>query len=143
MYTEAIQNRRKGLCYPFVILNRNTGHLVGTTRFIELSPKEKKLEIGHTWMHPDYWSSGINTECKLLLLTYCFENLKTIRVQIRANEVNLRSRRAIEKIGATFEGILRKDKINYLGVPRNSAYYSIIDDEWPRVKANLLGQQGK
>jgi RimJ/RimL family protein N-acetyltransferase len=137
LYTEALENNAKGLCYPFVILDKATGGLAGTTRLLDLVPKDRKLEIGHTWLHPDFWGSGMNTESKLLLLTFCFETLKTVRVQLRANEVNLRSRRAIEKIGATFEGILRKDKISYRGVHRNSAYYSIIDDEWPRVKANL------
>jgi RimJ/RimL family protein N-acetyltransferase len=95
------------------------------------------LEIGATWLHPNYWSKKINLECKYIMLTHCFEALETMRVQFRTNDTNLRSRKAIEKLGATFEGILRKDKILEDNTIRNAVIYSIIDDEWKIVKANL------
>ena len=105
--------------------------------FHSISPSNKGLEIGATWFHPKYWSSGMNAECKYLMLQFCFEVLGTMRVQIKASHNNIRSRKAIQKIGATFEGILRKDKVLEDGTIRNAAYYSIIDEEWPRVKLNL------
>ena len=104
---------------------------------MDIHPKDRKLEIGWTWLHPDYWATAINPECKLLLLTYCFETLKTIRVQLKTSDINLRSRKAIEKIGGKFEGVLRKDRIRDNGVPRNSAYFSIIEEEWESAKKNL------
>lgn len=137
VYQDALLEREKGNCYPFVIVSKATGKLVGSTRFHTIKPKDRKVEIGYTWLHPDYWATGINTECKFLLLTFCFETLGTIRVQFQANEINMRSRKAIEKLGAQFEGVLRKDKIRDNGIVRNSAYYSIIDDEWEEVKINL------
>ena len=100
--------------------------------------KHKKLEIGSTWLHPDYWATAINPECKLLLLTYCFEVLQAVRVQLKTDEKNMRSRKAIEKIGGQFEGILRNDMIRDNYTKRNSAYFSIIDDEWKDKKARLI-----
>jgi RimJ/RimL family protein N-acetyltransferase len=136
-YREALEERKKGNHYPFVILNKKTGKFIGSTRLFDIHSKDRKLEIGWTWLHPDFWATGLNYECKLLLLTFCFENLKTIRVQLKTSDTNLRSRKAIEKIGGKFEGILRKDRIRDDGTSRNAAYYSIIDEEWTTVKKNL------
>ncbi len=105
---------------------------------MDIQPNHKKLEIGWTWLHPDYWGTEVNLECKLLLLTYCFEELKTYRVQFKTDENNIRSRKAIEKIGGKFEGILRHDMIRDNGTKRNSAYFSIIDSEWGDVKRALV-----
>ena len=99
--------------------------------------EHKKLEIGSTWLHPDYWGTEINFECKLLLLTYCFEALHTIRVQLKTDENNIRSRKAIQKIGGQFEGIFRNDMIRDNNTKRNSAYFSIIDEEWEDNKLKL------
>ena len=134
---DSIFKRNSGERYPFVIIDKPTGKIAGCTIYHTLKPENKTLEIGATWLHPIYWSAGINTECKYLLLTHCFETLGTMRVQLKANDNNPRSRKAIEKIGAKFEGILRKDKILEDGSIRNAAYYSIVDDEWPEVKLNL------
>ncbi|MES2617298.1 MAG: GNAT family protein [Bacteroidota bacterium] len=142
-YNEALIERENGQQYPFVILNKQTGKLIGSTRLFDIHPQHKKLEIGWTWLHPDYWGTAINFECKLLLLTFCFETLKAIRVQLKTSDNNLRSRKAIEKIGGQFEGILRKDRIRDNGTIRNSAYYSILDDEWENVRQNLLNQLNK
>jgi RimJ/RimL family protein N-acetyltransferase len=135
----ALQTRDSGDQYPFVILDKDSGKPIGSTRFLNISQEHKKLEIGWTWYNPEYWGTGHNNECKFLLLRYCFETLGAIRVQLQTKEENLRSRAAIQKIGAKFEGVLRKERIRFDG-PRNTAIFSIIDDEWPSVKAALLAK---
>jgi RimJ/RimL family protein N-acetyltransferase len=137
VYNFAIAEREKGNQYPFVIYHKATNEVIGSTRLFEIFPNDKKLEIGWTWIIAKYWATEVNFECKLLLLTYCFEVLKTRRVQLKTDAVNLRSRKAIEKIGGQLEGILRKDKIKENGVSRNAAYYSILDDEWEIAKQKI------
>ncbi|WP_419494473.1 GNAT family N-acetyltransferase [Chryseobacterium bernardetii] len=136
-YKLALSERDNGNQYPFVIRHKETQKLIGSTRFFEIYPSDKKLEIGWTWITKEFWRSVVNLECKLLLLTYCFEVLKTNRVQLKTKDDNLRSRKAIEKIGGVFEGILRKDKIQNDGTTRNAAYYSILDDEWNTAKQKI------
>lgn len=136
-YKLALSERDNGNQYPFVIRHKETQKLIGSTRFFEIYPSDKKLEIGWTWITKEFWGSSVNLECKLLLLTYCFEVLKTNRVQLKTKDDNLRSRKAIEKIGGVFEGILRKDKIQNDGTTRNAAYYSILDDEWNTAKQKI------
>jgi len=136
-YNAALDEREKGNQYPFVIYHKQTKQLIGSTRFLDIVQRDKKLEIGWTWLIEKYWGTSINPECKLLLLTYSFEVLQARRVQIKTDENNTRSRKAIEKIGGHFEGILRKDRIRENGTSRNSAYYSIIDDEWRTTKVHL------
>ncbi len=133
---EALQARAQQTQYPFSIIDKLTGQTIGTTRLLKLDPANRTLEIGWTWYLPAYWGTGYNEECKLLLLNYCFEDLKTIRVAFIAGEKNLRSRKAIERLGAKFEGIFRNVAIRHDG-KRNSACYSIIDDEWPETKVHL------
>lgn len=136
-YEFALNERETGNQYPFVIRHKETQKLIGSTRFFEIYPADKKLEIGWTWITKEFWGTSINPECKLLLLTFCFEILKTNRVQLRTKDNNFRSRKAIEKIGGVFEGILRKDKVSSDGTTRNAAYYSIIDDEWNDAKLKI------
>ncbi|WHT72724.1 GNAT family N-acetyltransferase [Myroides odoratimimus] len=138
-YQNALIAREKGLQYPFVIIDKRTQKIIGSTRFFEMYEADKKLEIGWTWITQEYWGSVVNLECKLLLLTYCFEVLKINRVQLKTKDTNIRSRKAIEKIGGVFEGILRKDKIQNDGTIRNAAYYSILDDEWGISKEKIQG----
>lgn len=132
-----LADREKGTQFPFVILHKKENRLIGSTRFMDIQPKHKKLEIGTTWLHPDYWGTVINFECKLLLLTYCFETLGALRVQFKTDENNVRSRKAIEKVGGKFEGILRNDMLRDNNTRRNSAYFSIIEEEWRNVKSTL------
>lgn len=139
-YTEALIEREKGNKYPFAVLHKQTGRLIGSTSLYDIHPNDRNLEIGWTWLHPDYWATDVNLECKLLLLTYCFDDLKCVRVQIRTNNLNFRSQRAIQKIGAKFEGILRKAKIRDDGTIISSFYYSIIDEEWEGVRQDLVSQ---
>jgi RimJ/RimL family protein N-acetyltransferase len=137
LLNQALLKREKGDQYPFVIFNRLTNRIIGSTSYLKINKESKSLEIGWTWYLPEVWGRGYNEECKYLLLKYCFENLDTIRVQIITWDKNLRSRKAVERIGAKFEGVLRNAVIRHDG-KRNSAYYSIIDGEWPEVKDRLL-----
>ncbi|MFC4762977.1 GNAT family N-acetyltransferase [Dyella koreensis] len=139
-FTAALHDRKLGKAYPFLLCLRGSGRIIGTTRLLDIHPHDKKIEIGVTWMASEFWGSGVNTECKQLLLEYCFETLDVNRVQFRAKADNVRSRRALEKIGATFEGVMRRDKIEPNGHPRDTAFYSIVREEWPSVKAYLALQ---
>ncbi len=133
----SILRRQNGEVYPFTIVDKKTGKVIGSTLLYNFFPEFRKLEIGWTWYDPAYWRTGHNRECKLLLLTYCFEVLKTIRVQLITDENNKRSEAAILGIGATYEGTLRNERIRHNGVFRNSLMFSIIESEWPEVKERL------
>jgi RimJ/RimL family protein N-acetyltransferase len=137
LYKTAILEREKGTQFPFVIFHKKQEKIIGSTRYLDIQKQHRKLEIGGTWLKPDYWGTGINLECKLLLLTHCFEGLKTVRVQLKTDEKNVRSRKAIEKIGGQFEGILRNEIIRDNYTKRNSAFYSIIEEEWTIQKQIL------
>ncbi len=136
----AILNRAQGTQYAFTVFAKKADGreaIIGSTRLFDLFPDHKKLEIGWTWYGREAWGGGYNTECKLLLLTFCFETLRCNRVQLKTRTTNLRSRAAIEKIGAAFEGILRADRVMPDGTVRDTVVYSIILPEWPTVKARL------
>jgi len=134
----ALLKRATGEQYAFTVIDRKTGNIIGCTLFHNIYPEHRKLEIGWTWYAPQYWRTGYNRECKLLLLTHCFEVMNAVRVQLQTDENNVRSRTAILGIGATFEGILRKERIRSNGAFRNTAMFSIIDDEWPAAKKKLM-----
>lgn len=139
-YEFSLAEREIGNQYPFVIKHKETNRLIGSTRFFEIYPADKKIEIGWTWIIKEYWGTTVNLECKLLLLSFCFDTLQLNRVQLKTKDTNIRSRKAIEKIGGVFEGILRKDKIQSDGSTRNAAYYSIIDSEWKFAKEKIETQ---
>lgn len=134
---KALIEKEKSTQFPFVIIHNLTNKIIGSTRLLDIQPEHKKLEIGWTWLASQYWGSEINLECKLLLLTFCFEKLSAVRVQLKTDEINLRSRKAIEKTGGKFEGILRSDMLRDNGTFRNSAIYSIIENEWNELKPRL------
>lgn len=140
VYNAAMLEREKGNQYPFVILHKKTNKIIGSTRYFEIFPADKKLEIGWTWIISKFWATEVNFECKFLLMEHCFEILKARRVQLKTDQNNIRSRKAIEKIGGQFEGILRKDRIKENGDSRSAAYYSILDDEWETAKKNIISQ---
>jgi RimJ/RimL family protein N-acetyltransferase len=125
---------------PFFIREQSTGAPLGTTRYMTISRNDRTLEIGHTWLGRRAWRTRVNTECKFLLLRHAFETLSAIRVQFKTDRRNLRSRAAIERIGAKFEGILRNHMLVRGGLVRDSAHFSVIDTEWPEVKARLQEQ---
>jgi len=133
----ALAGREAGTVMPFVIVNRATGRVAGSTRFWKIDLNNRKMEIGHTWLGVSTQRSGINTEAKYLLLTHAFEVMQAVRVQFTTDELNEKSRAAILRIGASLEGIVRHERIMPDGRKRNSARFSIIDSEWPDVKAML------
>ncbi|WP_224243286.1 GNAT family N-acetyltransferase [Hyalangium gracile] len=133
----AMETAGKGTEQPFLIRHRDTGAPLGTTRYMSISRHDRTLEIGHTWLARRAWRTRVNTECKFLLFRHAFEQLQVIRVQFKTDKRNLRSRAAIERIGAKFEGFLRHHMLVRDGVVRDSAVFSVIDTEWPEVKARL------
>jgi N-acetyltransferase len=122
---------------PFATLLREDGRLVGSTRFLTLRPEHRGLEIGHTWVRSDGWNAGVNVEAKLLMLEHAFERCGCMRVEFKTDARNERSRRALEALPAQFEGIFRKHMLVRDGELRDSAYFAIVDDDWPQVRANL------
>lgn len=110
---------------------------VGMTSYLDIHRRDRGLEIGGTWLTPPVWRTPINTECKYLLLRHAFEGLGCLRVQLKTDERNIRSQRAIERLGATREGVLRKYQMTHTGYARNTVMYSIIDADWQQVKARL------
>lgn len=133
----ALQARGHGSEFPFVIIDKDSGKIVGSTRFLNISIPNRNLEIGSTWLSPTVWRTRINTECKYLLLKHCFEILGTIRVQLKTDSRNVRSQQAIERLGAVKEGVLRNHMIMPDGYLRDSVFYSVIDREWEQVKEKL------
>ncbi|OLY76161.1 GCN5 family acetyltransferase [Pseudomonas sp. ATCC PTA-122608] len=136
----ALAGREAGTMMPFVIVRRDTGEVVGSTRFWKVDRVNRKLEIGHTYISQSVQKSGVNTEAKLLLLTHAFEVMDCVRVQFTTDELNEKSRAAILRLGAVQEGIVRHERIMPDGRKRNSVRFSIIDPEWPQVKAGLLAR---
>lgn len=139
----ALAARDAGVELPFVIHDQADGRVLGSTRYLNISLANRNLEIGWTWLRPDARRSVVNTECKYLLLRHAFEALHVIRVQLKTDSRNLASRRAIQRIGAVEEGILRKYQINHDGYQRDTAFYSILDTEWPHVRENLKERMGR
>jgi N-acetyltransferase len=133
-----LEAARDGSAVPFAIAGASTGRVLGSTRFLELRFEHLRAEIGWTWVTRSAWGTGVNVETKLLLLQHAFEHAGLRRVEFKTDARNERSRGALLALGATFEGILRKHMVVRDGGPRDSAYYSVIDDEWPSVKAHLL-----
>ncbi len=123
----------------FIIVRRSDGRAVGMTAYLNIAPEDRALEIGGTWLDPQVWRTPINTECKYLLLRHAFETLGCVRVQLKTDSRNIRSQRAIERLGAVKEGVLRKHMIIHNGYVRDTFMYSIIDSEWPAVKERLEG----
>jgi RimJ/RimL family protein N-acetyltransferase len=134
----ALKEKERHLSYPFVIYDKKNDRVAGSTRFGNISFDNKRLEIGWTWLHPDFQGTGLNKACKFLLLQFAFETLGFNRVEIKTDAINLQSRKAILKIGAKEEGIFRRHQITSEGRVRDSAYYSIIREEWPEIKSTIF-----
>lgn len=134
---QALSRQQEGLEQPFVIIDQQTGQVVGSTRMYDFAPAHRQLEIGSTWLTPSVWRTRINTECKYLLLRHCFDSLGLVRVQLKTDGRNVRSQAAIARLGATKEGVLRRHKILPDGFVRDSVIFSVIDEEWPRVRQRL------
>jgi len=137
VYNGSLRARDKGHEYPFVIIHKPSNKIIGSTRFLDIVPYDKRLEIGGTWLMPEYWATAVNPECKLLLMTFAFEKLGANRVQLKTQHDNIRSRKAIAKIGGDYEGVIRQHMLKDDGTFRSSAYFSILAEEWDEVKIRL------
>ena len=133
-----LDHQAKGTDLPFATIYQPTGKAVGMTRFMDIQPENRCLEIGGTWISPQYQRTAVNTEAKFLMLRHAFEVMGCLRVQIKTDLRNARSQRAIERLGAVREGVLREHMILPDGTVRSSVYYSILAAEWPAVKQRLL-----
>jgi N-acetyltransferase len=132
---QALDAASAGTEIPFVTIGHE--EVVGSTRFLALRPEHRSVEIGWTWLHPSAWGTGTNVEAKLLQLRHAFETWDCRRVELKTDALNERSRGALEALGATFEGVHRKHMLVRGGENRDSAWYSVTDEEWPAVEANL------
>ena len=133
----ALSAARDGSSFPFAIIHKPSGAVAGSTRYLEIRPEHRALEIGWTWIGAPWWRTALNTQCKLLLMQHAFETLRANRMQFKTDILNVRSQRAIERLGAKKEGVLRAHTIRRDGTLRDSVYYSVIAPEWPAVKARL------
>ena len=135
---DAIAAAQQGREVPFAILDAGSREPLGSTRFLELRLEHLRAEIGWTWVARRAWGTGVNVEAKLLLLARAFERAGLRRVEFKTDARNARSRGALEALGAQFEGVFRKHMVVRGGTARDSAYYSVIDDDWPTVRARLV-----
>jgi RimJ/RimL family protein N-acetyltransferase len=139
---EAQDLTARRVCLVFAQVDSATGRTIGSTRLLDVRPADRQVEIGSTFLARAYWRTAANTESKLLLLTHCFERLGCVRVALKTDARNIRSQRAIERLGAVREGVLRKH-MNVRGYQRDTVYYSILDSEWPAVRARLEARLGQ
>jgi N-acetyltransferase len=140
MVQRAMQAEEAGREFPFTVVERHTGRVLGTTRYLEVQESHRTAEIGWTWYARDVWATAVNPEAKFLLLQHAFETWGAMRMQLKADSLNARSRAAIAKLGARFEGILRNQRRRRDGTWRDAAMYSMINTEWPAVKERLLAR---
>lgn len=133
----ALEEQTRGASLPFVTIERASGQLVGSTRYGNIDRTNRRLEIGWTWINPQWQRTRINTEAKYLMLRHAFENLGCLRVEFKTDSLNEGSRRALLRIGAKEEGTFRNHMITVSGRIRHSVYFSIIDSEWPEAKGGL------
>lgn len=136
-YQKAMEGQARGTDLPFAVVLQTTGQVVGSTRYMDIRPRDEGLEIGTTFLSKDVWRTAVNTECKYLLLRHAFETLGALRVQLKTDGRNIRSQNAIRRIGGVYEGTLRKHMRLHDGFIRDTVYFSILADEWPDVKGRL------
>jgi len=134
---QALAAAEEGREIPFSTVSQAAGRPIGSTRFLALRPEHRSVEIGWTWLHPSAWGTGANVEAKLLQLRHAFESWGCRRVELKTDALNERARGALEALGAAFEGIHRKHMVVRAGESRDSAWYSVLDDEWPAMRARL------
>jgi RimJ/RimL family protein N-acetyltransferase len=137
-FDTALEERKNKKSYPFAYFNKQTGQYAGSTRYANIEFAHKKLEIGWTWIHPSLQGTGFNKHAKFLLLSYGFETLQLNRIELKTSHLNVKSQKAMRKIGAVEEGTFRKSYINDDGFVRNTVYFSFIIDEWPAIKEKIF-----
>ena len=133
----ALHQKSEGSAYPFSVIDKNTGEIIGSTRYLNIEHPHRRLEIGHTWYAKSFQRTGVNTECKYLLLKYAFENLNCIAVEFRTHWHNHSSRNAILRLGAKQDGVLRNHRIGPDDTLRDTVVFSILDREWAVVRKSL------
>lgn len=141
----ALQSQRQGTALPFATIERASGRAIGSTRYGNIEMRDRRVEIGWTWVGRLWQRTAVNTEAKYLMFRHAFETLGCIRVELKTDALNERSRRAILRIGAREEGLLRQHMITASGRLRDTVYFSVLDREWPEVKTVLeakLSAQG-
>ena len=139
----ALTERANGVAMPFAQIERAGRRVIGSTRYMNIEKAHRRLEIGSTWIAPAWQRTAINTEAKYLLMRYAFEDLGCMRVELKTDSLNEKSRAAILRIGAKQEGIFRNHMITSTGRVRHTVYFSVIDSEWPDVKAGLERRLGR
>jgi RimJ/RimL family protein N-acetyltransferase len=139
----ALGDERRGAALPFVTIERSSNRIVGSTRFGNIDVQNRRAEIGWTWINSAWQRTFVNTEAKLLMLTHAFETWKCVRVELKTDALNEKSRNAILRLGARQEGIFRRHVICDTGRLRDTVYFSILDNEWHHVKENLLAKLGR
>ncbi len=139
-FNTALKEKAEGLSYPFAIYDKRINEYVGSTRYANISLPNKRLEIGWTWYHPKVHRSGINKNCKFLLLSFGFNTLDLNRIELKTSHLNVRSQGAMLKIGAVKEGTLRRHSINDNGVVRDTVYFSFIKEDWPGIRETIFGE---
>lgn len=137
---QVLEEQKRGVSLPFATFERAGNRIAGTTRFMNMDLANRKVEIGSTWIAPPWQRTVVNTEAKYLMLRHAFETWKCLRVEFKTDALNLQSRKAILRLGAKEEGTLRKHMVTWNGRQRDSVYFSILDTEWPGVKAKLEGK---
>jgi N-acetyltransferase len=133
----ALDEQSRGVALPFATCERETGRAIGTTRYANIVPEHKRLEIGWTFVSPRWQRTPINTEAKYLMFRHAFEELGYNRVELKTNALNTKSRNAMLRVGCTEEGTLRRHMVNPDGTLRDTVYFSVVTEEWPQVKARL------
>jgi RimJ/RimL family protein N-acetyltransferase len=134
---KAVQAESQGREYPFVVVRLEDGRVIGSTRYLDVQEEDRSVEIGWTWYSPDVWGGEVNPEAKYLLLRHAFDDWRAIRVALKTDIRNVHSQGAIKKLGARFEGTLRNQRIRPDGSYRDTVIFSVIESEWPSVKAGL------
>jgi RimJ/RimL family protein N-acetyltransferase len=139
-FNTALKEKENKTSYPFAMFDKKENRYAGCTRYANISFRDKRLEIGWTWIDPLLQGSGLNKHNKFLMLNFAFKELVLNRVELKTAGTNLKSQRAMEKIGAIREGVLRKHSINDAGITRDTVYYSFVNDEWPAIRERIFGE---
>lgn len=137
---ETLKSKEDGVCYPFLIIDKKSGKIAGSTRYGNINIASQKCEIGWTWYGKEFQGTGLNKACKYELLKFGFENIGFRRIQFSADQENIRSQKAIEKLGAKQEGLFRNNYVDSKGKSKNDVYYSIILEEWKTIKKEKFSE---
>ena len=142
-FETAVDEQRRKVSLPFVTIHRQSGRVAGSTRFGNITREHRRVEIGWTWLGTEFQRSALNTEAKYLMLSHAFEREGCMRVELKTSLTNLKSQNAMRRLGLVEEGVFRKWMFNEDGTPRDTVWFSVIEDEWPAMKARLEGMMAR